>query len=65
MRILPRVRSVREIVEICMAVLFVLVVTYDVTVAIKRTADLAPLRNTLDALIHDTCFHPVFRCRVT
>jgi hypothetical protein len=48
-----------------MAVLFVLVVTYDVTVAIKRTADLAPLRNTLDALIHDTCFHPVFRCRVT
>jgi hypothetical protein len=52
-------------VEICMAVLFVLVVTYAVAVAIKRTADRAALRSTLDALVHDTCPHPVFQCRVT
>ena len=58
-------RCVREMVEICMAVLFVLVVTYAVAVAIKRTADRAALRSTLDALVHDTCPHPVFQCRVT
>jgi hypothetical protein len=48
-----------------MSVLFVLVATYVVTVAIKRTADRAALRNTWEALIHDTCPHPVFQCRVT
>jgi len=61
---LPRVRCVREIVKICIAALFVLVVTYAVAVVIKRTADRAALRNTLNALIHNTCTHPVFRCHV-
>ena len=43
--------------------LFVLVMTY--AVAIERIVDRAAARNMIDALIHDTCTHPVIGCRVT
>lgn len=45
------------------AMLFVLVMTY--AVAIERIVDRAAARNMIDALIHDTCTHPVIGCRVT
>ena len=60
----PGVRSVRQTLDFCIAVLFVLVVTYADAVAIKKTTDRAAARNVLDALVHDTCTHPVVGCRV-
>jgi hypothetical protein len=51
--------------DFCITVLFVLVVTYAVAVAIEKTADRAAARNVFDALVHDTCTHPAVGCRVT
>jgi cytochrome c oxidase assembly factor CtaG len=65
MRKSPGVRSVRQTLDFCIAVLFVLVVTYAVAVAIEKAADRAAARNMFDALLHDICTHPVVGCRVT
>jgi hypothetical protein len=59
------VRSVRQTLDFCIAVLFVLVVTYAVAVAIEKIADRAAARNVIDTLLHDMCTHPVVGCRVT
>ncbi len=50
--------------DFCIAVLFVLVVSYAVAVAIKTTADRAAARNVIDALVHDVCTHRVVGCHV-
>jgi cytochrome c oxidase assembly factor CtaG len=65
MRKSPGVRSVRQTLDFCIAVLFVLVVTYAVAVAIEKIADRAAARNVIDTLLHDMCTHPVVGCRVT
>jgi hypothetical protein len=46
-------------------VLFVLIVIYDVTVAIERNANRAAGRNVIDTLLNDICTHRVVGCRVT
>ena len=58
-------RSVRQTLNLCIAVFSVLVAIYAVAVAIKMTADRATARNVFDALIHDICTHPVVGCHVT
>jgi hypothetical protein len=58
------VPSVRQTLDFCIAVLFVVAVTYAVAVAIKKTADRAAARNVFDALIHDICSYPVVGCHV-
>jgi len=68
MRVLARTRSTR--LDLCIAVLFVLVVTYAVMVAIFSVADRAALRNVMDSLVNEICTHdveapPVVGCRVT
>jgi hypothetical protein len=65
MRMLRPVRKARQALDICIAVLFVLVVIYDVTVAIERNANRAAARNVIDTLLHDICTHRVVGCRVT
>ena len=62
MRKSPGVRSARQL-GFGIAMLFVVVITY--AVAIERIVDRAAARNVIDALIHDTCTHPVVGCRVT
>ena len=69
---LARVRSARQILDLCIAVLFVLLVAYAITVSIEKTADLVALRNVINSLINDVCTHdvddkpqPVISCRVT
>jgi hypothetical protein len=66
MRKSPEVRSACQL-GFWIAMLFVLVMTYAVTVAIEieRIADRAAARNAIDALMRDTCTHPVVGCRVT
>lgn len=64
MRKSPEVHSAYQL-GFWIAMLFVLVITYAVTVAIERTADQAAARNMIDALLRDTCTHPVIGCRVT
>jgi hypothetical protein len=64
----PDVVAMRRLVQtfdFCVAVLFVLIVSYAAAVAIHKTADRAAARNVFDALVHDTCAHPVVHCRVT
>jgi hypothetical protein len=63
MRKSPEVRSACQL-GFWIAMLFVLVMTYAVTVAIE-IADRAAARNAIDALMRDTCTHPVVGCRVT
>jgi hypothetical protein len=46
-------------------VLLVLVLTYDVTVTIKKSADRAAARNVINTILHDICTHHVVGCRVT
>ena len=65
MRKSPGVRSVRQTLNLCVAVFSVLVAIYAVAVAIKMTADRGTARNVFDALIHDICTHPVVGCHVT
>jgi len=65
MRKSPLVRKICQTLDFCIGVLFVLVVTYAVAVAIETTADRAAARNVMDALIHDICTHPVVDCHVT
>jgi hypothetical protein len=65
MRLLPPVRNARQTLDICIAILVVLVVIYDITVAIERNANRAAARNVIDALLHDICTHRVIGCRVT
>jgi hypothetical protein len=65
MRKSPGVRSVRQTLNLCIAVFLVLVAIYAVAVAIKMTADRTAARNVFDALIHDICTHPVVGCHVT
>jgi hypothetical protein len=65
MRMLAGKRSTRQTLDLCIAVLFVLVVTYAVTVAIEKMAERAALLNVIDALMNDICTHPVVGCRVT
>lgn len=64
MRKSPGERSVRQTLDFCIAVLFVLVVTYADAVAIKKTADRAAALNVFHALAHDICTHPVVGCGV-
>jgi cytochrome c oxidase assembly factor CtaG len=58
-------RRLRQTFDFCIAVLFVLVVTYALAVTIEKAADRAAARKVFDALVHDTCAHPVVGCRVT
>jgi len=51
--------SARLMLDLCIAVLFVLVVTYAIMVAIEKTANRAALRNVMDSLVNDTCTHDV------
>jgi hypothetical protein len=71
MRMLARIRS-RQTLDLCIAVLSALLVTYAITVAIEKMADLVALHNVINSLIDDTCTHdiddkpqPVISCRVT
>ena len=57
-------RSARQL-GFGIAMLFVVVITYAVAVAVERIVDRAAARGVIDALIHDTCTHPVVGCRVT
>jgi hypothetical protein len=52
MRLLPPVRNARQTLDICIAILVVLVVIYDITVAIERNANRAAARNVIDAPRH-------------
>lgn len=61
----PGPRSVRQTFDFCIAVLFVLVVTFAIAVAIEKIADRAAARNAIDTLLRDMCTHPVVGCRVT
>jgi hypothetical protein len=67
-----RIRSARETLDFCIAVLSVLLLAYAITFAIEKMADLVALRNVIDSLINDICTHdvadkpqPVISCRVT
>jgi len=67
---LERIRSVRLMLDLCIAVLFVLVVTYAVMVAAEKMANKAALRNVMDSLVNDICTHDVeahsvVGCRLT
>ena len=64
MRKSPGVRSVRQTLDFGLVVLFVLVMTFAVAVAIKKIADRAAARNVFDALMHDICTPPVVGCHV-
>jgi len=64
MRMLARICT-RQTLDLCIAVLFGLVVTYAVTVAIEKMAERAALLNVIDSLMNDTCTHAVVDCRVT
>ena len=57
--------ALHQTFDLCIAVLFVLVVTYAVTVAIEKMAERAALLNVIDSLMNDICTHPVVGCRVT
>ena len=59
------IRRLRQTFDFCIAVLFVLAMIYAVAVTIERTADLAAAHKVFDALVHETCAHPVAGCRVT
>jgi len=72
MRMLARVRSARQTLDLCIAVLFVILTGYAITVAIEKMADLVALHNVINSLINDTCMHdiddklqPAISCRVT
>ena len=54
-----------KILTVVGVVLFVLIVIYDVTVAIERNANRAAGRNVIDTLLNDICTHRVVGCRVT
>ena len=69
---LARVRSARQALDLCIAVLSALLVAYAITVAIEKMADLVALHNAINSLINDTCTHdiddklqPAISCRVT
>ena len=62
----------RQTLDLCIAVLFGLVVTYAVTIAIEKRADRESLRNVIDSLINNVCTHdvddkaqPMVDCSVT
>jgi len=51
--------SARLMLDLCIAMLFVLVVTYVGMIAIEKTANRAALRNVMDSLVNDICTHDV------
>jgi hypothetical protein len=61
-------RSLRQTLDFCPAVLFVLVMAgaaFEQAVVIKKTADRAAARHVIDTLMRNICTHPVVGCRVT
>jgi hypothetical protein len=54
-----------KILTVVGVVLLVLIVIYDVRVAIERNANRAAGRNVIDTLLTDICTHRVVGCRVT